>query len=97
MIKNKAIDDFWKLFNKLDEGKKEAVKKAFKQFKENPKHSSLQFLKLSSGYYSIRTKLDYRVVGCKKKENNDVIYIWLWIGTKEEFKSFIKTLKYRTF
>lgn len=92
MIKHKTSGDFWKYFYSLDEDKQIAARKAFEQLKVNIRHSSLQFKKLSSGYFSVRTKLDYRVVGFKIKDGLDVIYAWIWIGSKEDFKSFIRSL-----
>jgi hypothetical protein len=63
---------------------------AYRRFRSNPSHSSLQFKKVHRvrPVYSARINDDYRVVGVL--EGNDIV--WFWIGKHEEYERLLKQL-----
>lgn len=70
---------FRKTFANLSENTKETARKAYKLWKENPKHPGLQFKQIhtSQPIYSVRIGLAYRAIGVKE----DNTMIWFWVGS----------------
>ena len=78
---------FWRLYGSLPSDAKDAARKAFALWADNPNHPSLRFkpLRGSGNCWSVRVGQQYRAVGVRE---GDTI-IWFWIGTHNEFdKSF---------
>ena len=57
---------------------------AYRQFKRDPFHPSLQFKRVSQrkALYSVRVGISHRALGIR--EADDVI-VWVWIGTHAEY------------
>lgn len=57
---------------------------AYRQFKQDPYHPSLQFNRVSQrkALYSVRIGISHRALGIR--EADDVI-VWIWIGTHAEY------------
>jgi len=68
---------------------KQAIK-AYKLWKQDPYHNSLQFKKVNPQppIYSVRVTLNYRCLGLLE---SDHIY-WYWIGTHDEYDNLLKRL-----
>jgi len=67
----------------LSEQARQAARRAYALFAQNPDHPSLRFKKLG-GYediWSVRINEQYRAVG---QRAGDMIF-WSWIGTHNEF------------
>jgi plasmid maintenance system killer protein len=67
----------------LDKSVRQASRRAYSLFEQNPAHPSLRFKKLG-GYeriWSVRINEQYRAVG---ERDGDTI-IWFWIGTHNDF------------
>jgi plasmid maintenance system killer protein len=67
----------------LHEPVRQAARRAYALFAQNPDHPSLRFKKLA-GYdrvWSVRINEQYRAVG---ERDGDTI-VWAWIGTHNEF------------
>jgi hypothetical protein len=64
---------------------------AYRLFKRNPQHPSLQFKRIhnTKPRYSVRIGVHYRALG--RLEGNTII--WVWIGTHAEYDKFLKHLK----
>ena len=74
---------FWRAYATLDPRLREASRRAYRLFEENPNHPSLRFKKLG-GYehvWSVRINEQYRAVG--EREGDTVI--WVWIGSHNDF------------
>jgi len=82
-VRSYARPSFWRAYERLDEKTREAARKAFEQFEQNPDHPSLRFKKLggSDRVWSVRVSAQYRAVG---ERRGDVIS-WMWIGTHNDF------------
>ena len=78
-MKSRATTRFWAAYRDLPTDVQETARKAYRLFRENPQHPSLQFKKIHSReqIYSVRISLGYRAVGLL--ENNGVT--WFWIGS----------------
>lgn len=74
---------FWRAYESLDPHVREAARRAYRTFEENPNHPSLRFKKLD-GYehvWSVRINEQYRAVG---ERQGDTV-VWVWIGSHNEF------------
>ena len=80
-----TVVSFWKTYSKLPQNIQNLADKNFELLKENPKHPSLHFKKLSK-YYSVRIGLDYRSLGAEVDEG----IVWFWIGNHAEYDKLIK-------
>jgi plasmid maintenance system killer protein len=67
----------------MDSRVREAARRSYRIFAENPSHPSLRFKKLG-GYehiWSVRINEQYRAVG----ERSGETVIWVWIGSHNDF------------
>jgi len=74
---------FWRAYRLLDSRVREAARRSYSLFAENPSHPSLRFKKLG-GYehiWSVRINEQYRAVG----ERSGETVVWVWIGSHNDF------------
>ena len=85
-----TTERFKKAYNELPEQVKESARKAYKKWKENPTHSSLQFKQIhkTQAVYSVRINLSCRALGIKQANT----LIWFWIGSHAEYDKLIASL-----
>ena len=78
-MNSRGTPRFWAAYRELPEPVREAARKAYRLFRENPNHPSLQFKKIhaSEPIYSVRVNLGYRAVGLLEQDE----VTWLWIGS----------------
>jgi hypothetical protein len=82
-LKSLTRPSFWRAYDGLDPRTREAARKTYRLFAENPDHPSLRFKKLG-GYehvWSIRINEQYRAVG---ERSGDTI-VWVWVGSHNDF------------
>jgi mRNA-degrading endonuclease RelE of RelBE toxin-antitoxin system len=68
-VKSLVRPSFWRAYAELDPRAREAARKAYRLFAENPGHPSLRFKKLG-GYdhiWSVRITEQYRAVGERRE------------------------------
>lgn len=67
-----------------------AAQKAYRLFRENPKHPGLQFKKVHDRepVYSVRATVAYRAVGLLENEG----VTWSWIGSHADYDRLLKSL-----
>ena len=80
-----TTDRFWKCFDALPEPVQKLSKKNFGLLKTNPSHPSLHFKKVAK-FWSVRIGLNHRALAIEDEED----FIWVWIGTHDEYKKMIK-------
>ena len=82
-MKSLTRPSFWRAYDGLDARTREAARKAFRQFTENPRHPSLCFKKLGGceNIWSVRINEQYRAVG----EGREEAIIWVWVGSHNDF------------
>lgn len=89
-MKSRATPRFWAAYHELPPEVRNAAQKAYRLFRENPKHPGLQFKKVHDRepVYSARVTIAYRAVGLL--ENDEVT--WFWIGSHAEYERLLKSL-----
>jgi hypothetical protein len=76
---------FWKCFADIPLPAQRVSKRNFELLKENPLHPSLHFKKVGK-FWSIRAGFNYRALSIEDDEG----FIWVWIGTHNEYERIIK-------
>jgi hypothetical protein len=82
-VKSSTRPSFWRAYEALDPRVREAARRAYRLFQDDPNHPSLRFKKLR-GYehiWSVRINEQYRAVG---ERLGDTI-IWVWVGSHNDF------------
>ena len=82
-MKSLVRPSFWRAYDHLGPRVRDAARRAYRLFAENPSHPSLRFKKLG-GYedlWSVRINEQYRAVG---ERRTDTI-VWVWIGSHNDF------------
>ena len=89
-MKSRATPRFWAAYRGLPPEIKEAARKAYRLFRENARHPSLQFKKVHDRdpTYSVRVTLGYRALGLLEDEE----ITWFWIGTHAEYDRLLEKL-----
>lgn len=89
-MKSRATPRFWASYRGLPIKIKEAARKAYRLFREDAGHPSLQFKKVHDRepLYSVRVTLGYRALGLL--EGDEIT--WFWIGTHAEYDRLLDTL-----
>jgi hypothetical protein len=89
-MKSRRDPAFRAAFKELPADVKRRAIAAYRLFKANPNHPSLQFKKVHSTkpVYSVRIGLYYRALGVRR---GDVIN-WFWIGSHAEYDQLISNL-----
>lgn len=85
-MKSATLPSFWAEYRRLSKPVKEATRKAYQLWAENPFHPSLHFKYINSEeeIWSVRVKRSYRALGVK--EGNTVT--WFWIGSHDDYEQF---------
>jgi hypothetical protein len=85
---NKA---FRRALSQLPRNVQTQAKKAYRLWKTDPYHNSLQFKRVNPEppIYSVRISLNYRALGLLESDHH--IY-WFWIGTHAEYDNFLRRL-----
>ena len=76
---------FWTCFEDLPEAVQKISKKSFALLKTNPSHPSLHFKKVGK-FWAVRSGSDYRALAVQDGED----FIWVWIGSHDEYERMIK-------
>jgi len=82
---HRATARFWSYLDKLPASIQKTARKNYKLIKDNPGHPSIHFKKVG-GFWSARVGIHYRALAFEDKED----FIWVGIGTHEEYERLIK-------
>jgi hypothetical protein len=65
---------------------------AYRQFKRDPFHPSLQFKRVaqSEPLYSVRVGLGYRALGLRDEDDE---MVWIWIGPHAEYDKLLSRMR----
>ncbi len=88
-MKSHLSAEFRAMLRALPKDVRRQARAAYRQFKSDPYHPSLQFKPIGKGktLYSVRIGLRYRALGVRAGE--DVI-IWEWIGSHADYDKLLK-------
>lgn len=83
-MKSKRTKQFRDLLHRLPDDIKRQAYSAYRLFKREPHHPSLQFKRVSQRkpLYSVRIGISYRALGLR--EEDDLI-VWIWIGSHADY------------
>jgi hypothetical protein len=89
-VNSRATPRFWASYRELPVEVREAARKAYRLFRDDAQHPSLQFKKIHvrEPVYSVRVTLGYRALGLL--EGDEVA--WFWIGTHAEYDRLLDNL-----
>lgn len=81
---SKTTRVFWRHFDDLPADVKDLAEKAYRQFRSDPNHPSLQFKRVSRSepVYAARIGIRYRALGLLE----DDTITWFWIGSHDEYE-----------
>ena len=87
---SRATPRFWAAYHELPLEIRGAARKAYRLFRENTRHPSLQFKKVHDRdpIYSVRVTLGYRALGLL----DDDEITWFWIGTHAGYDRLLENL-----
>jgi hypothetical protein len=80
-MRSSTTPDFWTSYAALPPGIKARAKVAYRLWKHDPRHPSLQFKKTGTTW-SVRIGSGYRSLALLE----DGTYYWFWIGTHDEYE-----------
>lgn len=89
-MKSRINEDFLKAYRKLPKEVREQARKAYRLFKENPQHPSLNFKPVHPKLpiFSARISRGYRTLGIRTED----VMIWFWIGSHDDYDKLIATM-----
>ena len=81
-----TLPSFWTAYISLDERVRQAARKAYKLWAENPFHPSLHFkcVNREENIWSVRITRGYRSAGIL---DGDTV-TWFWIGSHDDYERF---------
>jgi hypothetical protein len=82
-VTSRGTADFWRLYRELSRDIQEAARQTYRKFREDPSHPSLHLERLRGDprAWSVRLTLNHRAVALRHDDD----WIWLWIGSHQEF------------
>jgi hypothetical protein len=86
-MKSSTTPDFWKTYARLSPEIRDRAKKAYRVWKNNPKHPSLCFKKVGQAW-SIRIGAGFRALALLEGDT----FFWFWIGSHDEYEKILGAL-----
>ena len=82
-----TLPSFWEAYKLLQESIRKQAKKAYKLWKNNPYHPSLNFkcVNKNEDIWSVKISRGYRAIGIMEADT----VTWFWIGGHDEYEEFI--------
>jgi hypothetical protein len=87
-VNSKTSERFRSTFERLPPRVQSRARAAYRLFRRDPSHPSLQFKKIhpTRPIYSVRVGLAYRALGVR--EGDEII--WFWIGSHGDYDDLLK-------
>ena len=87
-MKSRATPRFWSAYRELPLDVQATAQKAYRLFREDPNHPSLQFKRVHDreAMYSVRITLGYRAVGLLQDDG----ITWFWIGSHAAYDRLLR-------
>lgn len=85
-MKSATLPSFWVEYRQLSSSVREAARKGYQLWAENPYHPSLHFkcVDKEEGIWSVRVTRSYRALGVL---TGDTV-TWFWIGNHDDYERF---------
>ena len=85
-MKSSATSEFWQLYRKSPERVRQAARRTYQLWKENPRAPRLRFKKVRNAY-SIRIgTTGYRAIAIDATDG----FLWIWIGPHDAYERLLK-------
>lgn len=84
MISSTTAPSFWESYRRCPAQEREAARKAYRLWSENPQHPSLRFKPVGL-YWSVRITRSHRALA----RYSGKTLVWLWIGPHDEYERLI--------
>ncbi len=83
-MRSKRTYQFREMLRALPDDVKRQAYTAYRLFKQNPHHPSLQFKRVSQRkpLYSVRIGISYRALGLREADD---LVVWIWIGSHADY------------
>jgi hypothetical protein len=83
-VTSATLPSFWAAYQTLPESVREAARKAYRLWRDNPFHPSLKFkcVNAEERAWSVRITLQHRALGVL---DGDTV-TWFWIGSHDEYE-----------
>ena len=79
-MKSSGTNEFWQLYRELPEPIKQATRRTYRVWKENPRASALRFKKVRDAYSVRIGNTGYRAIAVDVPDG----FLWIWIGPHDE-------------
>lgn len=85
-MRSRRTRHFKDLFDALPLDVQQQARRAYRQFRDNPRHGSLRFkgVRSEDAVYSVRINQDYRALG--KRDSDGEGMLWFWIGSHADYE-----------
>ena len=89
---SRTTKSFWKHFDRLPQDIQTQATRAYRLWRSNPCHPSLQFKCISDKHqaYSIRIVIHWRALAYREEAAERDIVTWFWIGSHADYDALIK-------
>ena len=86
-MNSQVTDEFLAWFARLPEAVKSQARKAYRHWRDDPSHPSLQFKRIhgQEELYSVRVSQGWRTLGLREGHT----ITWFWIGSHSEYDHLI--------
>ncbi len=85
-MKSSGTTDFWQLYRELPPPIREAARRTYRLWKENPRAYPLRFKKVREAY-SVRIGVTaYRTIAVDVPDG----FLWTWIGSHDEYERLLR-------
>jgi hypothetical protein len=85
-MKSAVLPQFWQEYRKLNPNIRQAARKAYILWADNPFHPSLHFkcINTPESIWSVRVTRGYRALGILEGDT----VTWFWIGSHDQYERF---------
>ena len=81
-MKSSGTSEFWRLYRELPEAVRQATRRTYRLWEENPRASALRFKKVRE-VYSVRIgNTGYRAIAVDVPNG----FLWIWIGPHDVYE-----------
>ena len=84
-MKSSTTPRFRKAYQSLPEPIRAVARQQYRQWQNDPRHSSLQFKKVGP-FWSVRVTEDFRALALLR----DGVYYWFWLGSHAAYEEQLK-------
>ena len=89
-MRSRATPRFWAAYRELPPDIRDLARKAYRLFRDNPKHPSLLLKRVHDvePIYAVRVSLGYRALGILEGDE----MVWFWIGSHADYDRILTRL-----